>query len=349
MPPEFPDPSCSADEEMDIHAAETASPRQAICYRTNTPLCIDGKATEPIWAHALWSEDFIDIEGPLKPPPRFRTRMKMLHDDVNLYVHAELEEPHVWGTITKRNEVIFHDNDFELFIDPDGDNHNYYELEVNALGTIWELSLPKPYRCGGEPRDPDPLEGVQVGVHVDGTLNAPGSEDRGWCVTIAIPFAGLSRFAGKDQACPPRDGDQWRMNFSRVQWPHEIVDGAYRKIEGAKADNWVWSRQGVIDMHRPSTWGCLQFSDLIAGQGEAKVDPDSTRAARNVLMGIWERQQRRHEPSADLEALGLGDLTAPITITRQGDAWRATMLCEGPSGRVEVSVDHAAHFTIRPR
>ena len=44
-----------------------------------------------------------------------------------------MEEPDLWGTLTARDSVIFHDNDFEVFIDPDGDTHAYYELEVNAL------------------------------------------------------------------------------------------------------------------------------------------------------------------------------------------------------------------------
>ena len=50
------------------------------------------------------------------------------------YVAAEMEEPHVWGTLTQHDAVIFQDNDFEVFIDPDGDNHEYYEFEINALG-----------------------------------------------------------------------------------------------------------------------------------------------------------------------------------------------------------------------
>ena len=50
-----------------------------------------------------------------------------------------LEDPHVWGTLTEKNSFIFNDPDFEIFIDPDGDNHDYYEFEINALGTIWEL------------------------------------------------------------------------------------------------------------------------------------------------------------------------------------------------------------------
>ena len=30
-------------------------------------------------------------------------------------------------------QVIFHDNDFEIFVDADGSNHNYKEFEMNAL------------------------------------------------------------------------------------------------------------------------------------------------------------------------------------------------------------------------
>lgn len=44
------------------------------------------------------------------------------------------QEPCVVATLRERNSVIFHDNDFEVFIDPDASNHNYYELEVSFLG-----------------------------------------------------------------------------------------------------------------------------------------------------------------------------------------------------------------------
>ena len=48
---------------------------------------------------APWSEDFVDILGAGRPVPRFRTRTKLLWDDGYLYVAAEMEEPHVWGTL----------------------------------------------------------------------------------------------------------------------------------------------------------------------------------------------------------------------------------------------------------
>ena len=65
----------------------------------------------------------------------------MVWDDKYLYFAAEIEEPHVWGTLTQHDSVIFRDNDFEVFIDPNGDTHEYYEFEMNALNTGWDLFL----------------------------------------------------------------------------------------------------------------------------------------------------------------------------------------------------------------
>lgn len=48
----------------------------------------------------------------------------------------------------------------QMFVDPDGDNHNYYEFEVNALNTIWELVLKKPYKDHGPCVSPYNLPGT---------------------------------------------------------------------------------------------------------------------------------------------------------------------------------------------
>ena len=54
------------------------------------------------------------------------------------------------GTLTERDSIIFHDNDFEVFVDSDSDNHQYYEIEISALNTVWDLRLVTPYRFGGQ-------------------------------------------------------------------------------------------------------------------------------------------------------------------------------------------------------
>ena len=243
-----------------------------VCYRAEKPIKIDGKLDDPAWAAAPWSEAFVDIEGDARPKPRLKTRMKMLWDDQNLYIAAEMEEPHLWATLTEHDAVIFQDNDFEVFLDPDGDNQNYCELEMNARNTTWDLLLTKPYRDGGRAINAWEIAGLKTAVHLDGTLNNPRDKDHGWTVEIAWPWKGLKELTSMPM--PPRDGDQWRINFSRVEWDLEIIDGKYQKIKGRPEHNWVWSPQGVIDMHRPERWGYLQFSTAKAGSAAFRPDPE---------------------------------------------------------------------------
>jgi hypothetical protein len=306
------------------------TPRGYVCVRASTPINIDGKGDEPAWAGAEWTEDFVDIEGDARPAPRFRTHAKLLWDNDNLYIFAELQEPHVWGTITKQNAVIFADNDFEVFIDPDGDHHHYYEYEMNALNTIWELTLDKPYRDGGPAKSPTNIEGLRRAVHVNGTLNDPSDTDQSWTVEIAIPWKGLATYAGRGQACPPKDGQQWRMNFSRVEWLVDIIDGKYRKIpkEMRAEDNWVWSPQGVVEMHRPERWGFVQFS---SSPETAKYRPDPTMAARDALMTVYYRQKefqkRNGHYAAAAAEIGMAPEGAcalnPVEITLTSDGYTA--------------------------
>jgi hypothetical protein len=233
------------------------TPKTYDCMRAPAPIVIDGSLQDAAWTAAPWTDYFVDIEGAGKPQPRFRTRAKMLWDDKYFYVAADMEEPHVWATLTRHDSVIFHDNDFEVFIDPNGDTLEYYEFEINALNTGWDLLLDKPYRFGGKARNDWEIPGLRTAVHIRGTLNDPGDRDGGWSVEIAFPWSVLGEFAHKP--APPKAGDEWRVNFSRVEWRHEIIGGKYRKVPKTKEDNWVWSPQGVINMHVPEKWGTVRF------------------------------------------------------------------------------------------
>lgn len=280
-------------------------PRGYVCGFTGQPVKVDGRLDEASWQAAPWTDEFVDIEGDAKPRPRFKTKVKMLWDHEHLYLAAELEEPHVWGTLTKHDAVIFQDNDFEVFVDPDGDNHEYYELELNALNTTWDLFLPRPYKDGGQADNGWEIAGLKTAVAVQGTLNDPTDEDKGWRVEIAIPWKVLGKQARRPS--PPRSGDQWRINFSRVQWRHEVVDGKYRKLPDTREDNWVWSPQGIIDMHRPERWGLVQFSDAAPGATAFAADP--TLSGRDALMEVYHRQKSFHMEhgkwASSLQALGV--------------------------------------------
>lgn len=265
-------------------------PRGYVCPHTATAPVMDGKiGGDPAWAAAPWTEDFVDIEGDAKPKPLYRTRAKMLWDDTCFYVAAEMESPNVWAILTEHDSVIFNDPDFEVFIDPDGDSHEYYEFEMNALNTGWDLFLPKPYKDGGDADNSWEIPGLRTAVHVRGTLNNPHDKDEGWSVEIAIPWKVLGEHA--HLASPPDEGDQWRVGFSHVDWLVTVQDGKTVKIPGKPEFNWIWSAQGVIDMHRPERWGYVQFTRLAADGLPPVPVPDVSRPARDVLQEVYYAQK----------------------------------------------------------
>ncbi len=296
----------------------TITPLHYVCYKAASPLTIDGLINEPDWNNVPWSEYFGDIEGSLKPQPLYKTRMKMLWDDKFLYVAAELEEPHVWAYLTERESVVFYDNDFEVFIDPDGDTHHYLEYEMNALNTQWDLLLLKPYRDDVKQNvaiDNWNFNGMKSAVHVDGTINNPNDTDIGWTLEIAFPLDALSELSATGKN--PVHGEQYRIDFSRVEWTVDVVEGTYKKrthkVGGIEKplpeNNWVWSPQGVIAMHQPETWGFLQFSETVAGKGVDTYMPDPDNELKWALRLLYYREKAYFEKNnyytLDMNALGL--------------------------------------------
>ncbi|KAG2966215.1 hypothetical protein PC121_g24365, partial [Phytophthora cactorum] len=251
---------------------DTLRPPVYICLRRKIdlvdggyePMQLDGRVDKEEWGHVPWSEPFVDIEGPERKPKDFPlTRFKMMYDDDTLYVGAELVEPKIWGTLTQKNSTMYHENDFEVFFNPDGSRHHYYELEVNCLNTIWELLLHRPYKDGYSIENPFNLVSLRSAVFVDGLTNSPETECVRWCVEMSWSLAELQQFnklrfrrdleeplssrsqPGSASIATPRPpsgpgrtarpavttgrtvaGDVWRVNFSRVQYELETVVNA---------------------------------------------------------------------------------------------------------------------------
>lgn len=314
------------------------TPQGYVAYHTAGAVKIDGQLDEAAWKGIPWTENFADIEGEAKPKPRLRTRAKMLWDEEYFYVAAELEEPHVWATLTQHDAVIFNDNDFEVFIDPDGDSHDYYEFEINALNTGWDLRLKKPYKDGGPALNEWEIPGLKTAVHIKGTLNNPADTDVGWTVEIAFPWKALAEFARRK--IPPAEGDQWRVNFSRVEWLTDIVDGKYRKLPGKKEDNWVWSPQGIIDLHRPEKWGYVQFTHKKIGS--VPFVPDPAAMAKNQLHQVYYTQRDYREKNGHW-AVSLDELTLtanaktiqPPTLKTTPDGFEVTAQVKLPGGKTQ--------------
>ena len=172
--------------------------------------------------------------------PRFYGMMQYL------YVGYWIEEPFVQASLTERDALIYEDNDVELFV---AGQDAYYEFEINALGTIYEVFFVweeayqragyhlrpefrrdaagvRPFNGVGFPNHPRgprigywnlDFNGLRSAVHVDGTLNdqhATATAAGAW--SWRCPGAGSRPWRRQTGArLPPRDGDIWRMDFSR--------------------------------------------------------------------------------------------------------------------------------------
>ncbi len=252
------------------HERVLTLPAGYVCYRTDGKIKIDGKLNETAWQKAEPTSSFVDISGEGFAKPVYDTYAKMLWDDDFLYVGAVLEEDNVIAKLTQRDTIIYYDNDFEVFIDPDGDGHHYFEIENNAREVVFDLMLDRPYRSGGNFMIQWDCPGLQLAVHVDGSLNKSKGKDKQWSVEMAIPRQALTmNFNNLLKA-----GNYWRINFSRVQWLKP----------GQREENWVWQATGKIDMHMPDRWGFLYFSDKVVGNG---IDEFSYPYDMNVYKLIW--------------------------------------------------------------
>jgi len=290
-------------------------PRQYIAYRSDVTstaeepaITIDGNLDKPFWNDIPWTEDFVDIST--NTPPSQRTMVKMRWDDHFLFVGARMEETDVWATLTEENSVIFHDNDFEIFVDCDGSNHNYKEFEINALGTTWTLLLDKPYDDGGgeNSKRVDPINGYDMSpfirsatkVYPNDAINRPDVRNTHWTAEVALPISKLME--RNELAKRPSDGHQWRINFSRVQWGVKVNNekGEYEKnpccqscaVTGTAAeDNWTWSPQGKVAMHLPERWGILQFSSSTSPRKDEVVLEYKEWDVRCCVMALYYAQK----------------------------------------------------------
>ena len=264
-----------------IPCSDKDIPRYNARRATATPQ-IDGKLTEEAWRTAPRSSRFADlIHG---TSAHFDTRAAVLWDDEYLYVAYWIEEPDVRATLTERDAPIYRDNDVELFI---AGRDGYYEFEINAYGTIYEVlffwleefqrygysKMPefdrshpqaRPFNGVGFTAHPRgkrigfwnwDFPGLRKGVYVDGTLNDDRDTDRGWTVELALPWSGLEILAKVDgRALPPNEGDVWRIDFSRFN--------TYKAPSPSKdSGGWAWSPHGVWDSHVPECFTYIKFSN----------------------------------------------------------------------------------------
>jgi hypothetical protein len=221
-------------------ASTAPAPPTYRCGRTTGAVTIDGKIDEAEWSAAPWTEDFRPIRGGGDPAP-LRTRCRIMRDDTHIYIAAEMADPDIRATLRQRDDSLHQETAFEVFIDPDGDAHDYVELQINPLGTVLDLLMSKPYSEGGKSDPAFTMQSLRSAVQVSGTINDSGDRDQGWTTEIAIAIDEIDKLAR-------RKGTS-RWNFARV----------WRRAGEKKGSFAAWSPTGPT-LHAPSRWGSIEFT-----------------------------------------------------------------------------------------
>ncbi|HEX6276677.1 MAG TPA: carbohydrate-binding family 9-like protein [Polyangiaceae bacterium] len=229
---------------------------------------VDGKLDEPEWETAARIGPFVDVATgqPNKTFP-VNGRAKLLWNEQNLYVGFEVEDKDVVGGFPKtaKDPHLWTKDTVEIMADPDGDgdNQDYYEIQVGPQNLVFDSQFDKYNEPKTEPDGPfghqDWSSALKSAVVVDGTLDKPGDEDKGYVVELAIPWKSFS----KAKQVPPRHGDNWRMNFYAMQ---ENSGVAWSPILG----------QG--NFHKASRFGKVSFVDPAAVPDAGATDAGATDA-----------------------------------------------------------------------
>lgn len=216
--------------------------------RTTGTITVDGKLDEADWSRA--AEVALTETNTGKPAP-LKSTLKLLWDDTYLYVGLFFEDPDAWATITTEDGPLWGEEVAEVFIDPEGLGHTYYEFEINPINVKVDLFiLNQGQRFNGNFKgwiDWDFSSKLKTAVTVVGDGKNEGTADKSWTVELAFPFEDIWTAAN----IPPKDGDMWRINFYRIE----------RGKKDDKTDDWYAAFSPTLrpSFHTPWRFGTVTF------------------------------------------------------------------------------------------
>src|SRR5690606_34898151 len=121
---------------------------------------IDGHVDEAAWEDAPVLSFFVPITH---APATTATEGRFLWDDEHIYISFVAEDADLRASETERDEPVYVDDVLEFFFQVQGEEHFYYNIEINALGTVFDARR-------GKPRDFN-FSGLRHAVELRGTLN----------------------------------------------------------------------------------------------------------------------------------------------------------------------------------
>lgn len=182
------------------------------CRFTEWPITIDGKADDKAWATAPVVDQFlIPWSNKTSLAAKSSTKARLLWDRDSLYFLAEMTDSDLVAKVKEHDGDTWTDDVFELFFKPADDKPGYYEFEINAQNTVFDLFLPE--RGDVEPHRRAQDFHVESKVTLAGTLNNPSDRDQGWTVEGKILWRDFFKTGGR-----PDIDEVWKFVLCRYDY-----------------------------------------------------------------------------------------------------------------------------------
>lgn len=171
-------------------------------------------------------------------PPNQPTAVQLLYNKEALFLSFVCSEDQMQKMVSncrRRDEAVYSDDAVEIFLKPDPNGIDYYQIAVNSIGAFAD----KQWQQSGLSRrksvcDWNPDIEVQAKIR-----------DKSWCVAVKIPFAGFGLNG------PPVAGSFWYLNLGREQQP----------TPGVELSTWAPVETSFHEIFR---WGKLFFAAIPA-------------------------------------------------------------------------------------
>jgi hypothetical protein len=231
---------------------------------------LDGKLSEYAWEGAADTTLFVNVAtGKPAPESPVQGSAKLIWDETALYLGVTVKDQNLTGGFDKKQKDphLWTKDCVEIMLDPDGDgdNKDYYEIQVNPQNLVFDSFFEDYNKPRKEPEGPfgheDWSSKLESAVQLQGTLDNPKDKDEGYVMEIKLPWSAFD----KAKKVPPEPGTSWRLNIYAMQDNNGV---AWSPILG----------QG--NFHKASRFGRIQWvTQPVASDAVAKADEKGAGAA----------------------------------------------------------------------
>ena len=226
---------------LKVEGAQTDLPTAQIPKRTG-PLTIDGRLDEAAWQQSATLSPFVLYHG--RSLARQQTSVRVLWDEAHLYLAFENQDRDIHTPYTRRDDPIYESEAVEIFIDANGDQDDYVELQAAPNEVQSDASFK-----GGRRKNfnTEYNSNYVVKNAVKGTVNDGDDVDEKWFSEWKIPVKDLVDANGVIA-----EGDRWRVNLFRL-------DRVRRKGKVVRSEASAWSSPLSGDFHNIARMGTFEF------------------------------------------------------------------------------------------